>query len=197
MHFDVQAIIGQYGYVGVFIALLIEMVGIPFPAETVLTLVGIEWTRGVFSLQYLLIAAVSGHFLGATIAFWLGRALGRPVLVRYGRRLGVTEDKLTKADAKFGRYRSLFVFISKFIAGVRVLVPYLAGINRMPIGLFLIWNAAGAVLWSAAFIVLGRYLGVAWDRYHLILHQLLLPTALIATIVVATALLRRRRRSAS
>lgn len=73
MHFSLETWIHQFGYVGVFVILFFEMVGIPFPAETTLTLSGIEWMRGGFSLIPLLLAAGLGNIAGSTVAYAIGR----------------------------------------------------------------------------------------------------------------------------
>lgn len=78
----IQLLIHHYGYFGVFFILLLEMIDIPFPAETTLTLSGIEWTQGAFHLIPLLIAATVGNASGSVVAYWIGRLLGRPVIVR-------------------------------------------------------------------------------------------------------------------
>lgn len=177
MHFDIQLFISHYGYFGIFAVLLLEVVGIPFPAETTLTLSGIEWTNGVFSLVPLLLVAALGNIIGSSIAFVIGRYLGRPVIVRYGKYVGITDERLNKANDTFAKYRTSVVIFSKFIAGIRVLVPYLAGMNRMSFPLFTLYNAISALAWSATFIVLGKYIGIVWTRYHHVLQPYLWPAA--------------------
>jgi membrane protein DedA with SNARE-associated domain len=194
VHIDIQLLIHHYGYAGIFAILFFEMVGIPFPAETTLTVSGIEWTNGVFSLLPLLLAAAAGNIFGSTIAFAIGRYLGRPVIVRYGKYVGITDARLNKANEAFARYRSSVVLFSKFIAGIRVLVPYLAGLNRMPFALFTLYNAISAIAWSAVFIVLGRYIGIGWTRYHQALQQYLLPAILVAGVGLVLFILWKRRK---
>lgn len=198
MHFNVQHLIAHYGYIGVFAILLLEMIGIPFPAETTLTISGFEWTKGLFAFVPLLLSAVVGNVLGSTIAYGIGHFLGRPVLVRFGRYVGITEKRLDKADQTFAKYRTTVVLFSKFIAGIRVLIPYLAGINRMPFILFTIYNVISALVWVALFITVGRYLEVAWSRYHALMHQYLLPGVIFILLIIGIlAAIRLRRERAS
>lgn len=136
MHLNLHLILHHYGYVGVFFVLMMEMVGIPFPAETTLTISGFEWSSGVFRLFPLLLAAGIGNIVGSTIAFWLGRLLGRPVIVRFGKYVGINNERLDKANRLFHKHQSWIVIIGKFIAGIRVLIPYLAGINKMILSCF-------------------------------------------------------------
>lgn len=182
---NIQAMIHHYGYIGVFFILLMENIGIPFPAETTLTLSGIEWTQGVFKLLPLLVTAAAGNILGSSVAYGIGRFLGRPVVVRFGRIVGITHERLDKANELFGKYESPVVLIGKFIAGVRVVIPYLAGINKMPFMVFSAYNAVSAVVWAAAFIVLGKYLGIEWKNYHAFFQKYLVPSILVVAVCVA------------
>ena len=61
MHIDIQQLLHHYGYFGVFLILFFEMIGIPFPAETTLTISGFEWSSGVFQLATLILAAALGN----------------------------------------------------------------------------------------------------------------------------------------
>jgi len=184
MHLNVHVMLQHYGYFGVFFVLLLEMVGIPFPAETTLTISGFEWSKGVFKLLPIVISAGLGNILGSTIAYWIGRLLGRPVVVRYGRYVGITNERLEKANHMFHKHQGWIVIIGKFIAGVRVLIPYLAGINQMNFTVFSIYNAISAFVWASAFIVLGRYIGIEWTKYHQVLHQYLVPGIIVVAILM-------------
>lgn len=194
MHLNIQMFIHHYGYAGIFAALFFEVIGIPFPAETTLTLAGFEWTKGVFSLVPLLVVAAMGNIIGSSIAYAVGYFLGRPVILRYGKYVGITEARLNRADQKFGRYRVSVVLFSKFIAGIRVLVPYLAGLNRMSFLLFTLYNAISAFAWTAAFIVLGKYIGVGWARYHHLFYRFLVPAIVAGVLIVGVAIVLRIRK---
>lgn len=192
MHLDVQQWISHFGYVGVFFILFMEVLGIPFPAETTLTISGFEWTKGVFSLVPIVLVAASGNILGSTIAYGIGYYLGRPVVLRFGRYVGINEKRMNAAQDKFAKYESTIVLFGKFIAGVRVLIPYLAGINRMSFVIFSIYNTISALVWATVFIVLGRYIGVLWNHYH-VLIQKDLYWFLIAGVILITAVILVKR----
>ena len=198
MHFHIHAVIAHYGYAGVFLVLMLEMIGIPFPAETTLTISGLEWTNGVFAFWPLLAAAVLGNVVGSTIAFGIGSLLGRSVILRFGRLVRITEEHIDAANRKLARYEFPVVIAAKFIAGIRILVPYLAGINRMSFLRFTILNTIGAILWAALFIGAGRAIEVTWSKYHsLVMHHIALLTVALGLTVVGLAMYRlsRRRRA--
>lgn len=197
VHLHIQLMIHHYGCFGVFFILMFEMIGIPFPAETTLTLSGIEWTQGAFRLVPLLLAATIGNTLGSIVAYWIGRLLGMPVIVRWGKYVGIANERLDKANLTFQKYKTTVVLFSKFIAGIRVLVPYLAGINRMPFVLFSLYTTVSALVWSSVFIILGKYLGMERAHYHQVLHRYLLPGMIIFAVAVSRSLtlkIRKKRR---
>lgn len=151
-----MGLIHQLGYLGVFVALLAEAIGIPFPAETILVASGVEMTRGVFHFLPLWLAATAGNLVGSNFAYVIGRFLGRPVILRYGRYVRVTEARLKAVEDKFQKYQSLFLIIGKFIAFVRIAIPYIAGINQVNFWMFTALNTSAALVWSCLFLLLGK-----------------------------------------
>lgn len=184
MHFNVHHLIHQYGYAGIFFALLLEMIGIPFPGETLLTLSGVEWTKGNLSFLPLLLVATMGNIVGSSIAYAIGRFWGRPVILRFGKVVRITNEKLDQAQLKFRRYSIVLILVAKFIAGIRVLVAYIAGMDRMPFISFTIYNTIASLMWVSIFLVFGRYVGVAWEQYHQVLHQYMLPAIFVLVVMV-------------
>ncbi|WAH35839.1 DedA family protein [Alicyclobacillus dauci] len=192
-----QHIMHQYGYFGVFMIIFIEAIGFPFPAETTLTLSGIEWTQHVFKLFPLWLAGCLGNIVGSTIAYFIGRLLGRPIVLYLGKYIGITAARLDRANEQFQKYELVVIVVAKFIAGIRILVPYLAGINRMKFWVFWPLNAVSAVLWSGAFIIAGHYIGEA--LHSPFIHRYMWPTIIVAAIIVAAVIYfegrsRRRRK---
>ncbi|GMA62343.1 DedA family protein [Alicyclobacillus fastidiosus] len=193
----IQHLIHQFGYFGVFLITFIEAIGFPFPAETTLTLSGIEWTHGVFRLVPLWAAGALGNIVGSTIAYGIGRYLGRPIVLYFGKYIGITPARLDKANEHFQRYEYAVLVIAKFIAGIRILVPYLAGINRMRFWIFWPVNALSAIVWSGAFIIAGHYIGALVSRFWPFIHRHMVVAIIVACLLVAAFVyhkIRGRRR---
>ncbi|OGX68591.1 MAG: hypothetical protein A2189_04630 [Paenibacillus sp. RIFOXYA1_FULL_44_5] len=195
MHIHIHQLLGQYGYIGVFIILTLEMIGIPFPAETTLVFSGIEWSKGVFSIVPLILVASLANMLGSTIAYGIGYYLGSPIVLKYGKYVGITKERYLAAEHKFNQYSVRIVIIAKFFAGIRVLTPYLAGINQMPFSVFAMYNALSAFLWTTTFIIAGRYLGVAWKHYHTMLNHYIIPISILAVLLFIAYWLIKKRKS--
>ena len=154
----------RYGYLGVVVALILEFLLIPFPAETILVISGFMWHQGVFHLAPLLIVATLASWTGSFIAYWIGRRLGRPVLLRYGRFIKLDEKKLQKAEHAFEHYSIAILGVGRFIAYIRVLIAYVAGINKINQSLYLTITIISAALWAASFVLLGAVIGAEWHR---------------------------------
>lgn len=197
MNLDVHFWLAHYGYIGVFVILMSEVIGIPFPAETTLTLTGIAWSAGQLSLVPLVIMASLGNIVGSTIAYFVGKYLGRLVILRFGKYVGITEKRLDRAEVQFRKYQSGVILVGKFIAGIRVLIPYLAGINETPFIRFTLYNSISAILWVLTFVVLGKYIGQLWKHYHTLVFHYLTPSIIILVVVLGLyvwwKIYRRRR----
>lgn len=162
---EVHVILSHLGYAGVFLALFLEAIGVPFPAETILVTSGIEMTRGVFLFLPLWLFGACGNIVGSNIAYVIGRYFGRPIILKYGKYVRISEMRLQSVEARFQRYQIPFLTIAKFIAFVRIVVPYLAGINKISYAKFTLYNTVSAFAWSALFIVLGNSIEAIWRRY--------------------------------
>jgi membrane protein DedA with SNARE-associated domain len=192
---SIQPLIHHYGYFGVALILMFEMIGIPFPAETTLILAGIEWKHGIFSFLPLLIAGIAGNIAGSIIAYTIGRYLGRPFLIRFQKVFRINDDLLDRAQNKLLKAKVPVLVISKFIAGIRILVPYLSGINRLPFPQFLLWSSLGTCLWVLVFITFGQTLGVFIKHgMNFIKHSPILSIAVLAVIGIAIGLWIRHKR---
>ncbi len=149
--------VAGWGYAGIFLVVLLGNLGAPLPEEAILLLSGYLAWQGQFSLPAVVLVGTLSAVFGDNLGYWLGRAAGRPLLLRYGRALFVSEPQVHRAERFFARYGGRAVFWGRFLAGVRFLVGPLAGIAAMPFGRFFTANALGAV----AFVPLVTCLGYA------------------------------------
>jgi membrane protein DedA with SNARE-associated domain len=162
---DIVWSIGPWGYVVVFIGAALEsaaFLGLLVPGESLVIVSGALASAGLFEPPILIAVVSAGAVIGDSIGYELGHRLGRPWLLRRGTRLGFRKDRVEAVDAFFARHGGKAVLIGRFIGFLRALAPFVAGASRMPYGRFLAYNAAGAILWTVACVVLGYVLGAAW-----------------------------------
>ncbi|MCL6633125.1 MAG: DedA family protein [Alicyclobacillus herbarius] len=186
MHF-IEHLMQVYGYWGICGALALEYLFVPVPGETTLTAAGVLAQRadGQISLFWLIVAATFGTYAGSMVAYLLGRVLGRPFLLRYGRYVRLTPDKLAQADAIFAKYTVPTLLISRYIAFVRIFVPYIAGINRIRLVIYAPVMLVASLLWTAPFILAGSLIE---QMIHAVLsdwQKYLLPAILIVAALAA------------
>jgi membrane protein DedA with SNARE-associated domain len=151
-------LISDYGYAAVGFVVGVESMGVPVPGETTLVASAIYASRHPdLHIAGVIAAAAAGAILGDNVGYWLGREFGYPLLMRYGRYVGLSQTRIKLGQYLFLRHGGKVVFFGRFIAVLRVLAAFLAGVNRMEWSSFLIANAAGGILWSLVY-GLGAYL---------------------------------------
>ena len=152
----------SYGYLVVFLLVLIESIGVPVPGET--ALIGAALYAGSthkLEIEWVILAAIAGAIIGDNIGFSIGRYGGARVLLRHGHRIGLDEGRLKIGIWLFRRHGGKVVFWGRFVSILRTYAAFLAGTNRMAWGRFLVFNAAGAVVWATFFGVVYYVFGSA------------------------------------
>jgi membrane protein DedA with SNARE-associated domain len=187
--------ITHYGYFGIFSLLVLGIIGLPVPDETLLTFAGYLVYRGELHLIPTLVAALLGSVCGITVSYTLGRLTGYVLIEKYGAKLHIKMERVRRVHDWFRRLGGLTLTFGYFVPGVRHLTAYVAGASKLEQPMFALFAYAGALVWSATFIALGYFLGEQWhlvtasaDRYVLICTGILLLAG------VGYYLWRRRRR---
>jgi membrane protein DedA with SNARE-associated domain len=156
-----QEVIGRWGYVVIFAAMLLENAGLPLPGETVTLLGGYAAGSGQLNLLGVMGAAAGGAVLGDNIGYWVGRRLGWGLILKVGRWLGQSPAQLEKLRDQFLRHAGKSVLLGRFVAVLRVVAGPMAGAVGMPYPKFLLCNVVGATLWATIMVSLA-WLGGRW-----------------------------------
>lgn len=183
---NIQEIAHQYGYLAIFLGILLENLGIPLPGETV-TLVG-GFLAGSKELNYWLVLAnaVSGAVIGGICGYWIGRLGGWSFLVRAGKIFRISEERLISIKEQFSENAAKAVFFGRFFALLRIFASPLAGIAEMPFGQFFIFNIAGACAWGSLMVTLAFFAGKIISLEQLV--TLVSKFTILAVIVLAIAI---------
>ena len=161
----VDDLLGHYGSVLVGVVVALEAMGLPLPGESLLIAAALySATTHRIPIANVLAAASIGAILGDNVGFLLGRSLGHRLLTRYGRRLGLSDDRLLLGRYLFRRYGGPVVFAARFVALLRTLAALLAGANRMSWVRFLFWNALGGIAWACGYGAAAFFAGEAIHR---------------------------------
>lgn len=196
---DLLHLIGRYGYVVVFFGVMLESAGVPLPGETVLITAGALVHRGALNFGDALFFGILGALVGDQIGYWVGRFGGRPFVLRWGRFLFITPERLGRAEAFFDRHGGRAVFLARFVTGLRTFGALIAGTSRMPWGRFSLYNVLGGTVWATAAVSLGYFL---WASISIVEHwagraSLLLVAALVLALLLRWTYRRATRRGGS
>ncbi|HBV97592.1 MAG: hypothetical protein JL50_03900 [Peptococcaceae bacterium BICA1-7] len=152
-------IISTYKYPGLYILFIVDTLGVFLPTKTILTFTGVLVQQGYLSFFPLFISAFLGSLTGYSVSYTIGLKLGKPFILKYGRRLHITAQRLERAERWFEKYGPAFIMAAYFIPGVRHVTPYLSGISGMAFSRTLFFASLGAAVWIATFVSLGRFFG--------------------------------------
>jgi membrane protein DedA with SNARE-associated domain len=192
---DVTHLLQTYGYLAVFFFVGIESTGIPLPGETVLLAAAI-YAGATHQLQiaWIIVAAALGAILGDNIGYWVGREGGFRLLRRYGRLVRLDERKLKLAVYLFDRQGPKVVFFGRFVAVLRAWAAILAGTFRMRWMPFLVFNAAGGILWATIYGLAGYILGKSVHQLAGTIGRVSLVVAVIVIVISLMLIARHERR---
>lgn len=142
-------IIINYGYIALFIGLVVEGTGVPGPVEILFLAAGYLISQGQMNLLNVIAVAASGNVVGNTIAYIIGYYKGRPFVQKYGKYMKITVHDLENMDRWFSRYGGFTNFISRIIGLPRTPAIWASGITRMNFNSFFIFSAIADLIWSA------------------------------------------------
>lgn len=192
---DVHRFVVDYGYLAVFLGILLEDFGLPTPGETMLVAGAVLASQGSLSIVWLLPIAWLAAVIGDSIGFVIGAIGGQRLLVRYGGRIGITHERLQKVEAFFARYGNIVVIFARFVVILRQFNGIVAGSLEMPWPRFFLYNAIGAALWVGCWGGMTYWLGRRFFEYvHLFGWEgpTVIALGVIAIIVIAAKFWRRK-----
>jgi|SRR5579863_13385 len=178
-----ETLVLQYGPLGIFCLLMLGIVGLPVPDETLLTLSGYLIFKGKLHFLPTAAAAFAGSICGITISYTIGRTGGLYLIHKYGPYVHLTKERLDRAHAWFERMGRWALFFGYFMPGIRHVTAISAGASELEPHFFALSAYSGGALWVVSFVSLGYFLGDQWRRITEEVHTVLLW----ATVAVAAA----------
>lgn len=189
------------GLFGIVVAMAIESCCIPLPSEIVMPIAGILLAQATVqkhlpgtspsfplwvNLILVALAGSIGCLIGSIAAYGIGYAGGRPLMLKYGRYVLISQHDADKADQFFQKWGSATAFFSRLLPVVRTYISLPAGITRMPFGKFCLYTFLGSFPWSLMLAYIGVVLGNNLDKLSPIFHDL---DAVILVLVVVLVVL--------
>ncbi|EKL6481233.1 DedA family protein [Listeria monocytogenes] len=158
----------DFGYIGIFILIMVENLFPPIPSEIILTFGGFMTTVTSLNVVMVIIVATLGSVVGAILLYKVASYFGKErltkIVLKYGRILRLKESDIERAENFFLKYGSWAVFLCRMIPLIRSLISIPAGMTKMKMSKFLILTTAGSLLWNTVLIGLGAMLGESWSE---------------------------------
>jgi membrane protein DedA with SNARE-associated domain len=191
---SIAHLVHSYGYAAVFVLVAVESLGIPLPGET--ALIAAATYAGATHPPKLSIAAIFvvgalAAILGDTIGYWIGDKGGYRLLYRYGHYVRLDAQKIKVAHYLFERRGGAVVFFGRFVSVLRTYAAFLAGTTQMRYRRFLVFNAAGGIVWAALYAFCAYYAGAFLSKASTP-FEIGFGVLAVVVIVVVLVLMRRR-----
>lgn len=157
-------IMNKYGYIGIFLLILIENLFPPIPSEVILTFGGYMTIESKMTIIGVIISSTIGSLIGAIILYYLGRILNKERLIKivkskYGKLLRVKPKDIEKADSWFDTKGNKTVFFCRCVPVVRSFISIPAGMSEMNFSKFIIYTLFGSLIWNILLVFVGAFAG--------------------------------------
>ncbi|MDT0091114.1 DedA family protein [Listeria marthii] len=164
----ITSIMADFGYIGIFVLIMVENLFPPIPSEIILTFGGFMTTVSSLNVVMVIIVATLGSVVGAILLYKVASYFGKErltkIVLKYGRILRLKESDIERAESFFLKYGSWAVFLCRMIPLIRSLISIPAGMTKMKMSRFLVLTTAGSLLWNTVLIGLGAMLGESWNE---------------------------------
>jgi membrane protein DedA with SNARE-associated domain len=187
--------IGALGYPGIFLLMAMESSVIPVPSELVMPPAGYLAYQGKMNVFLAVLWGTVGSLAGAYANYFAAHRLGRPLLLRYGRYVGISEQKFASIETFFHEHGEISTFIGRLFPVVRHLISLPAGLAGMNHLRFSVYTLAGAGIWVTILTAIGYVIGAKEELVMRHSRQALALVAVASALLVAAYVWRHRRRA--
>lgn len=182
-------VMNSWGYIGIFLLIMVENVFPPIPSEIILTFGGFMTISSNMTILGVILSSTLGSLLGGCILYYIGKLLNKERLIKivkgkYGKLLRIKPKDIESADDWFDKKGNITVFFCRFVPIVRSLISIPAGMSDMPFIKFIIYTICGSVIWNTALICIGAFAGDKKDMILSIIDKASYVILLILIIIV-------------
>ncbi|MEU1004307.1 DedA family protein [Streptomyces tibetensis] len=192
-------LVDTMGGPGAGLAIALENLFPPLPSEVILPLTGFAAGQGVLTLASALFWTTLGSVAGAVVLYWIGMLFGRERMHAIWARLPLVKaSDLERTEEWFAKHGTKAVFLGRMVPIFRSLVSVPAGVERMPLPVFVMLTTLGSLIWNSVLVTAGYWLGDRWEvveTYVGILSKVMLVLVVVALAVYVTARLRGGNRA--
>jgi membrane protein DedA with SNARE-associated domain len=190
--------IGALGYPGIFILMAMESSIIPIPSELIMPPAGYLAQQGQMNMAVAILCGTAGSLIGAYANYFAAHYLGRPLVLKYGKYVWITEEKFAKVEKYFKDHGEISTFIGRLLPVVRHLISIPAGLAGMNHVKFSLYTLFGAGIWVTVLSYIGYFIGENQELIMKYSHQALIGVVVVSVIIIAIYVrnLRRKKQKA-
>lgn len=174
--------IGELSYFAIFVLFILGGIGVPLPEEIILLVAGYVAFLGTIHIAGALIVSFAGVLVSDLIGYWIGRRGGK-LLTRF-----LSKEKFKKMESYFKKHGGKTIFLSRFMIGVRVFFPVVAGMTRMRFREFLYWEVLATAIWVPIVVLIGFFFGAFLPTIVDWVKQIDLVISVVFAFIVLLAL---------
>jgi membrane protein DedA with SNARE-associated domain len=177
-------LISNYGYLGMFLGMVLEAVIIIIPSEAILATGGILASQKIFTLLGAFLTGLLGSVFCAIIIYYMGYFGGKAFVKKYGKYFFMKEEDIEKSDSWYQKYGLLAALIGRNFPIIRTLISLPIGIMRLSFTKFLLYTIIGSIPWTFAFVYFGYALGNNWTIINEYVQKLKVPIKILIFILI-------------
>jgi membrane protein DedA with SNARE-associated domain len=176
--------IGALGYPGIFLLMAMESSVIPVPSELVMPPAGYLAQQGQMNIWIAILCGTAGSLVGAYANYFAAHYLGRPLILKYGKYVWITEEKFAKVETFFREHGEVSTFIGRLFPVVRHLISLPAGLAGMNHVKFSLYTLLGAGIWVTILTFIGYFIGANQSLIMEYSHQALIGVVAVSIIII-------------
>ena len=188
--------IGALGYPGIFLLMAMESSVIPIPSELVMQPAGYLAQQGQMNMLVAILCGTAGSLAGAYANYFAAHYLGRPLLLKYGKYVWITEKKFAKVERFFRDHGEVSTFVGRLLPVVRHLISLPAGLSGMDHVKFSLYTLAGAGLWVTVLTCIGYFIGMNRDLIMRYSHHALTGAVVLSAVIIILYVRSHRKKTA-
>lgn len=184
-------LMNNYGYLGMFLGMILEAVIIIIPSEAILATGGILAANNIFSFWGAFFTGLLGSVFCAIVIYFMGYFGGKPFIKKYGKYFFMKEEDIEKSDSWFNKYGMIGALIGRNFPIIRTLISLPIGIMRLSFFKFLIYTIIGSIPWTFVFVYVGYTLGNGWTVVNKYVSNLKVPIKILILILIFSYFLKK------
>jgi membrane protein DedA with SNARE-associated domain len=189
------ATILKFGYPGIFLLMAMESSVIPIPSELVMPPAGYWAADGKMNLWLAILCGTMGSLVGAYANYFAAHYLGRPLVLKYGKYVGITEEKFAKVETFFHKHGEISTFIGRLLPVVRHLISLPAGLAGMNHLKFSLYTLLGAGLWCTVLTSIGYIIGENQTLIMQYSHQAVIGVIIFSVVLITLYIWRHKKKN--